>query len=47
MSKKLQKPFPAMYPAPLTLVTCVDEQGKPNIITLAYTWARWPQSRPR
>lgn len=36
MSKQLQKPFPALYPAPLTLVTCVDEQGKPNIVTLAW-----------
>jgi flavin reductase (DIM6/NTAB) family NADH-FMN oxidoreductase RutF len=36
VSKKLQKPFPALYPAPLVLVTCVDEQGKPNIVTLAW-----------
>ncbi len=36
MSKRLQKPFPVLYPAPLVLVTCVDEQGKPNIITLAW-----------
>jgi flavin reductase (DIM6/NTAB) family NADH-FMN oxidoreductase RutF len=36
MSKQLQKPFPALYPAPLVLVTCVDEQGKPNIVTLAW-----------
>jgi len=36
MSKKLQKPFSALYPMPLVLVTCVNEQGAPNIITLAY-----------
>jgi flavin reductase (DIM6/NTAB) family NADH-FMN oxidoreductase RutF len=36
MSKQLQKPFPALYPVPLVLVTCVDEQGKPNIVTLAW-----------
>ena len=36
MSKKLQKPFPALYPVPPVLVTCVDEQGKPNIVTLAW-----------
>jgi flavin reductase (DIM6/NTAB) family NADH-FMN oxidoreductase RutF len=36
MSKQLQKPFSALYPMPLVLVTCVDEQGAPNIVTLAY-----------
>ena len=36
MSKKLQRPFPALYPVPLVLVTCVDEQGAPNIVTLAW-----------
>jgi flavin reductase (DIM6/NTAB) family NADH-FMN oxidoreductase RutF len=36
MSKQLQKPFSALYPMPLVLVTCVNEQGKPNIVTLAY-----------
>jgi flavin reductase (DIM6/NTAB) family NADH-FMN oxidoreductase RutF len=36
MSKQLQKPFSALYPMPLVLVTCVNEQGAPNIITLAY-----------
>jgi len=47
MSKKLQKPFSALYPMPLVLVTCVDEQGAPNIITLAYvgtTAAKPPQA---
>lgn len=36
MSKKLQKPFSALYPVPLVLVTCADEQGTPNIVTLAW-----------
>jgi flavin reductase (DIM6/NTAB) family NADH-FMN oxidoreductase RutF len=36
VSKQLQKPFNALYPMPLVLVTCVNEQGAPNIITLAY-----------
>ena len=36
MSKQLQKPFPALYPVPLVLVTCVDEEGKSNIVTLAW-----------
>ena len=25
----------ALFPTPVVLVTCVDEEGKPNIITLA------------
>jgi flavin reductase (DIM6/NTAB) family NADH-FMN oxidoreductase RutF len=44
MSKQLQKPFPALYPVPLVLVTCVDEQGKPNIVTLA--WVGTVASKP-
>jgi flavin reductase (DIM6/NTAB) family NADH-FMN oxidoreductase RutF len=36
MSKQLQKPFTALYPVPLVLVTSVNEQGKPNMITLAW-----------
>jgi flavin reductase (DIM6/NTAB) family NADH-FMN oxidoreductase RutF len=34
-SKKELKPSAAVYPTPVALVTCVDEKGKPNIITLA------------
>jgi len=30
------KPSNALYPAPVVLVTSVDEGGKPNIITLAW-----------
>jgi flavin reductase (DIM6/NTAB) family NADH-FMN oxidoreductase RutF len=29
------KPSASIYPTPVALVTCVDENGKPNIITLA------------
>ena len=36
MSKQLQKPFAALYPVPLVLVTCADEQATPNIVTLAW-----------
>ncbi len=34
-----------LYPCPVVLVTCVDGQGKPNIITLA--WAGVASSDPR
>jgi flavin reductase (DIM6/NTAB) family NADH-FMN oxidoreductase RutF len=44
MSKQLQKPFTALYPVPVVLVTCVNEQGKPNIITLA--WVGTVASKP-
>ena len=44
MSKQLQKPFTALYPVPVVLVTCVDERGKPNIITLA--WVGTVASKP-
>jgi len=34
---KLQKkPYTALFPCPVVLVTCVDSEGKPNIITLAW-----------
>jgi flavin reductase (DIM6/NTAB) family NADH-FMN oxidoreductase RutF len=44
MSKQLKKPFPALYPVPLVLVTSVDEQGKSNIVTLA--WVGTVASKP-
>jgi flavin reductase (DIM6/NTAB) family NADH-FMN oxidoreductase RutF len=44
MSKQLQRPFTALYPVPVVLVTCVDEQGKPNVITLA--WVGTVASKP-
>ena len=31
-----KKPFTALFPCPVVLVTCVDSKGKPNIITLAW-----------
>lgn len=35
---KLKKsPWAALFPCPVVLVTCVDSNGKPNIVTL--TWA--------
>ena len=34
---KVQKsPYSALFPCPVVLVTCVDSEGKPNIITLAW-----------
>ena len=33
--KKEMKASATIYPTPVALVTCVDEMGKPNIITLA------------
>jgi len=35
MKKVRIKPYRPAYPSPAALVTCVDEAGKPNIITLA------------
>jgi flavin reductase (DIM6/NTAB) family NADH-FMN oxidoreductase RutF len=34
MSKRSVKPFRPVHPSPAALVTSVDEQGRPNIITL-------------
>ncbi|UCD26818.1 MAG: flavin reductase family protein [Candidatus Bathyarchaeota archaeon] len=31
-----KKPWAALFPCPVVLVTCVDSEGKPNIITLAW-----------
>lgn len=36
VAKRELKPRPLLYPVPLVLVTCLDEQGEPNIITLAW-----------
>jgi flavin reductase (DIM6/NTAB) family NADH-FMN oxidoreductase RutF len=37
---KIQKnPQVSLYPCPVVLVTCVDERGLPNIITLAWVGA--------
>ena len=37
MGRKSFRPSPLLFPTPVVLVTCVDEAGKPNIITLAWT----------
>jgi flavin reductase (DIM6/NTAB) family NADH-FMN oxidoreductase RutF len=39
-----KKPFTALFPCPVVLVTCIDSTGKPNIITLA--WAGTVCSEP-
>jgi flavin reductase (DIM6/NTAB) family NADH-FMN oxidoreductase RutF len=36
MERKSLPPTPMLFPTPVVLVTCVDEAGKPNIITLAW-----------
>lgn len=36
MAKVLKRPSTALFPVPVVLVTCVDEKGKANIITLAW-----------
>lgn len=37
MSKLQLKPSTMLNPVPVVLVTCVDNNGKPNIITVAWT----------
>jgi flavin reductase (DIM6/NTAB) family NADH-FMN oxidoreductase RutF len=39
-----KKPYTALFPCPVVLVTCVDSTGRPNIITLA--WAGTVCSEP-
>jgi flavin reductase (DIM6/NTAB) family NADH-FMN oxidoreductase RutF len=36
MGRKNLPPATLLFPTPVVLVTCVDETGKPNIITLAW-----------
>jgi len=36
MSKRIQKPFPALYPVPVTLITCLDSAGEPNVFTASW-----------
>lgn len=36
MSKRIQKPFPALYPVPVMLITCLDSDGEPNIFTVSW-----------
>jgi flavin reductase (DIM6/NTAB) family NADH-FMN oxidoreductase RutF len=44
MGRKNLSPTPMLFPTPVVLVTCVNEAGKPNIITLA--WAGVVNSDP-
>ncbi len=37
MIKKILKPYEALYPVPVVLVTSVGKDGKPNILTIAWT----------
>ncbi|MBU0494819.1 MAG: flavin reductase family protein [Chloroflexi bacterium] len=36
MVKRRERPFPALYPTPAVLVSCVDEAGVPNVVTVAW-----------
>ncbi len=36
MGRKSLPPTTMLFPTPVVLVTCVNEEGKPNIITLAW-----------
>ncbi|UCG45017.1 MAG: flavin reductase, partial [Candidatus Bathyarchaeota archaeon] len=42
--KVRQNPWAALFPCPVVLVSCVDANGRPNIITLA--WAGIVCSNP-
>lgn len=44
MSKQVWKPSTMLNPVPAVMVSCVDENGKPNIITLG--WAGTVNSDP-
>lgn len=37
MGKKILRPYEALYPVSVVLVTCVGKDSKPNIITIAWT----------
>jgi len=37
MSKRIiQKPFPALYPVPVMLITSLDSDGEPNVFTVSW-----------
>lgn len=36
MSKQVQRPYPVLYPVPVVLVTCLDENGEPDASTMAW-----------
>lgn len=44
MAKQIWKPSTMLNPVPAVMVTCIDSEGKPNIITLA--WAGTINSEP-
>lgn len=44
MAKQVWKPTTMLNPVPVIMVTCIDKEGKPNIITLA--WAGTINSDP-
>ncbi|MBI4297004.1 MAG: flavin reductase family protein [Chloroflexi bacterium] len=44
MAKIQQAPKTGLYPVPMVMVSCVDSNGKPNIITIA--WAGVVNSTP-
>lgn len=37
MAKQSWKPGNMLYPLPVVMVSCADENGKPNIVTIAWT----------
>ena len=44
MAKQQWKPSTILNPVPVVMVTCVDKEGKPNIVTVA--WAGTINSKP-
>jgi len=44
MGRKSLPPTTLLFPTPVVLVTCIDQKGRPNIITLA--WAGVVNSEP-
>lgn len=38
MTKRRIKPSRPVYPSPAALITCVDSQGRPNVLTLGETF---------
>ncbi len=37
MSKKIWKPGNMLYPLPVVMVSCIDKEGRDNILTIAWT----------
>ncbi len=36
MAKTIKEPFCALYPTPVVLVTCLDQAGQPNVMTVSW-----------